>query len=140
MPTSDPSTGTLTGPPDVRSGSTPSQSGVPIFGREHITRILTSANGNVDATAGGTELFTSPHLDRRQITFTNTHATATNYLYVLITGSAGTPAISATVYRKRLGGSDDPWSVPCGPDCRVFVFGVAGNTSYVASEESWANA
>lgn len=121
----------------TRSGSTGGL-GVNTLGVEHITRVLTAASGNVDATAGGTELFATAHIDRRAVTVTNTHATATNYLYILVTGAAGTPTITAAVYRWRLSGSDPPVIIPCGPDCRIFIFGVAGNTSYTATEEAYA--
>lgn len=137
-------TGTLElgGSPGGTGGQsgTARQDGIYTQGVEHISRILTTASGNVDATAGGTELFATAHPDRRAVTITNTHATATNYLYILVTGSAGTPTITAAVYRERLSGSDPSITIPCGPDSRIFIFGVAGNTSYMATEEAWANA
>ena len=124
--------------PDTGTGSTSSTGATPVAaGVEHASSILTTASGNVDATGGGTELFADPHDDRRRVTITNTHATETNYLYVLLCTTAGTPTISATVFTRRISGAGQaPVAFDIGPGVRVFIFGVAGNTSYLASEES----
>lgn len=105
--------------------------GVPTTGVEHIGAILTTSAGTVAASA--TQLFSSPHMDRRRVTITNCDATAGQYLYVGFDSS-----VSATRYRWRLDAGDPPVSIDCGPGVNIYIFGDAANTNYHATEESLA--
>lgn len=113
-------------------GVTPGQNqGLSAPAVEHISAILTTAAGTVAASA--TQIFVSPHLDRRRVTITNCDATASDFLYIGFDSS-----VSATRYRWRLDAADPPVSIDCGPGVNIYLFGVAGNTNYHATEEGVA--